>query len=78
MRAIERAIANAHTIPDNHIVVVNRNLAADCTRARANHSTQHGIPMRFLESRDAGGKNIRSLPVVTQPPSLVHPVSPPM
>jgi len=73
-RAIKRAIAKAHTVPDNHIVVVNRNLASDYSRARAKHSTNHGTCVRFLESRDASGADIRTLPVVALPHSLVHPV----
>lgn len=77
-RAIARAIANAHNVPDTHIVIVNRNFAADCTRARAHHSRQHGEPVRFLESRDASGRSLRSMPVVPRQPLLVHPVSPPI
>jgi hypothetical protein len=56
------------------IRVVNYNESADYTRTRANHSTQHGPCMRFVETHDAAGVHIRTLARVMQQPSLIHKV----
>ena len=46
------------------VAVVNYNDAADNSRHRARHSTQHGVCRRFVETHDASGPELRKLRII--------------